>query len=100
MNTGIYRDCPQVQRTTTQSLEEEVRDAEGFEKVGPRRRSARRANPQVNPNHPKTKNKFKALNSINEEGEGSDNLKKKQEEQPGEKEKLDLTSQIEGDPKD
>ena len=47
----------------------------------------------------KTKNKFEALNSINEEGEGSDSSRKKQEDRSGEKEKPNSSPQKEGDPK-
>lgn len=85
----LYRDYPQTQKATTQKSGEEVKDTEGFEKVGPRRRPTRKANAQKQPNNLKTKNKFEALNSINEEGEGSESPGKKQEEQPGEKEKME-----------
>lgn len=89
----LYRDCPQVQRTPPQNPGGGVRDAEGFEKVGPRKILARKASPQENLNQPKTQNKFEVLNSINEEGEGSDSSRKKQ----AEKEKHDLNVQKELD---
>ena len=71
----------------------------GFEKFGPRRRSARKANSQGQPNHLRSKNKFEALNSINEDGEGSESSRKKQEEQSREKEKMEPLPQEEGNPK-
>ena len=74
-----------------------VRDAEGFEKVGSRKRSARKPSSREDLNKPKIQNKFEILNSINEEGEGSGSLKKKQEEQPVEKENYDPTEQKEMD---
>ena len=91
----LYRDFPQTQKANTQNLGEEVKDVEGFEKFGPRRRSARKANSQGQPNNLKTKNKFEALNSINEEGEGSERPGKKQENQSGEKEKVERLAQQE-----
>lgn len=94
----LYRDCPQIQKAHTQNPGEEIKDAERFEKVGPRKRSARKVNPQGQPNHLKTKKKFKALTSIHEEGEGSESPEEKQEDQSGEKEKTKPPPQKERNP--
>ena len=87
----LYQDCQQIQRSPTQSPGGGVRDVEGFEKVGSRKRSAKKQSSQENLNKPKTQNKFEILNTINEEGEGSGSQKKNQEEKPVEKENNDPT---------
>ena len=56
------------------------KDVEGFEKVGHRRRPTKKPTPPESSNKTQSQNKFELLNTIMEEGEGSEIQEKRKEQ--------------------